>query len=86
MQLHVFCDASELAFGACVYVRYSFKNGKHECALVMAKSRLAPIKTETLPRLELDSAGSGALAARVVVYELDLPVKRVLYWSTSVTE
>ena len=78
VQLHLFCDASELAYGAAAYIRYSFKNGEHECALVMAKSRLAPIKTVTLPRLELDSARCGARLARLVVHELDLPIERVL--------
>ena len=37
-QLHVFCDASKDAFGTAAYVRYSFKDGSHECALVMSKS------------------------------------------------
>ena len=83
IQLHLFCDASELAFRAAAYVRYSFKNGEHECALVMAESRLAPIKKVTLPRLELDSARCGARLARLVVYELDLPVERIQYWSDS---
>ena len=83
VQLHLFCDASELAYGAAAYIRYSFKNGEHECALVMAKSRLAPIKTVTLPRLELDSARCGARLAGLVVHELDLPIERVLYWSDS---
>ena len=83
IQLHVFCDASELAFGAAAYVRYSFKNGEHECALVMAKSRLAPIKTVSLPRLELDSARCGARLARLVAHELDLPIERIVYWSDS---
>ena len=51
VQLHVFCDASESAYGTVAYVRYSFKAGGHRCALIMAKSKLTPIKTVTLPRL-----------------------------------
>ena len=83
IQLHVFCDASEDAYGAVAYVRYSFKNGEHACALVMAKSRLAPIKTVTLPRLELEGARCGARLARLILQELDLPIERVQYWSDS---
>ena len=83
VQLHVFSDASEDAFGAVAYVRLSFKDGSHQCALVMSKSRLAPIKTVTLPRLELDAARCGARLARLVVHEIDLPIQRVKYWSDS---
>ena len=63
VQLHVFCAASEDAFGCCAYVRFSFKSGKHSCALVMAKSRLAPIKTVTIPKLETSAARSGVRLA-----------------------
>ena len=56
VQLHVFCDASEDAYGCCAYVRFSFKTGEHESRLVMAKSRLAPIKTVSLPKLETNGA------------------------------
>ncbi len=79
VQLHVFCDASEDAYGCCAYVRFSFKSGEHECALVMSKSRLAPIKVVTLPRLELNAARSGARLSRLVLHELDLPIERVQY-------
>ena len=83
VQLHVFCDASEDAFGACAYVRMSFKCGQHESSLVMSKSRLAPIKTVTIPRLELNAARCGARLARLVVHEMDLPIERIQYWSDS---
>ena len=49
----------------------------------MSKSRLAPIKTVTLPRLELDGARCGARLARLVVRELHLPIERIKYWSDS---
>ena len=83
VQLHVFCDASEVAYGAVGYVRYCFKDGSYECSLVMAKSRVAPVKTVTLPRLELDAARCGARLARLIVHELDLPIEQVKYWSDS---
>ena len=49
----------------------------------MAKTRLTPIKTKTLPRLELDAAQIGAHISRFVVHETDYPVERIQYWTDS---
>ena len=49
LQLHIFCDASESAYGVVAYLRFSHKGGGHTCSLVMSKSKLATIKTVTLP-------------------------------------
>ena len=43
VQLHILCDASEIAYGSVAYLRFTLKDGKHFCSLVMSKSRLAPI-------------------------------------------
>ncbi|XP_076396739.1 uncharacterized protein LOC143265933 [Megachile rotundata] len=54
-QLHVFCDASLTAYAAVAYLRFEDEN-QSECAhvsLIMAKSRVAPLKPLTIPRLEL---------------------------------
>ena len=52
-ELHGFSDASNNGFGACVYVRSFRRSGKVTLKLLTAKSRAAPLKTETIPRLEL---------------------------------
>ena len=52
-ELHGFSDASKSGFGACVYVRSFCRSGKVTVRLLIAKSRVAPLKTETIPRLEL---------------------------------
>ena len=83
IQLHIFADASESAYGAVGYLRYTLKSGKHECAFVMSKARLAPLKTKTLARLELCAALSGARISRLIVHEIDLPIEKVVYWSDS---
>ncbi len=51
--------------------------------MVMSKSRLAPIKTITLPRLELSAARLGARLGHFLRHELDLPMERIQYWTDS---
>ena len=56
IQIHGFADASEMAYGAVVYLRVKTESGNVETSLIMAKTRVAPIKGETIPRLELMGA------------------------------
>ncbi|KAK3709898.1 hypothetical protein QZH41_007505 [Actinostola sp. cb2023] len=51
-QLHIFCDSSQQAYGAVAYLRGTSGNKVYTC-LLMAKTRVAPVKSQTLPRLEL---------------------------------
>ena len=51
-ELHLFCDASEQAMAACVYIVSKDATGQH-ARLLCAKTKLAPRKTLTVPRLEL---------------------------------
>ena len=55
-QLHGFSDASLREYGCCVYLRIEHKNGIVKCDLVSAKSRVSPIKKQSIPRLELLAA------------------------------
>ena len=49
----------------------------------MSKSKLAPIKTVTLPRLELNAAVTGVRMYKMIIRETDLPVERTVFWSDS---
>ncbi|XP_057660737.1 uncharacterized protein LOC130896573 [Diorhabda carinulata] len=53
IELHSFSDASTEAYGACVYIRTIYTDKTVSCVLISAKSRVAPLKTITIPRLEL---------------------------------
>lgn len=57
-QLHIFVDASNVAYGAAAYL--VVKNaGKIQSNLLISSSKLAPKTTMTIPRLELCAAALG---------------------------
>ena len=55
-ELHHFCDASMSAYGSVCYLHAVNTEGKIHCSLLLGKSRLAPIRQMTIPRLELSAA------------------------------
>jgi len=55
-EVHGFCDASQDAYGACVYIRSIGQDNTWNARLLYAKSRVAPLKGSTIPRLELNGA------------------------------
>jgi hypothetical protein len=52
-KLHGFCDASEIGFAAAVYLRVTTADNEVSVNLVMAKTKVAPLKRRSLPQLEL---------------------------------
>ena len=56
MQLHGFCDASEAAYSGVVYVRATDELNDVHLSLVLAKTKVAPLKRLSIPRLELCGA------------------------------
>ena len=75
MELNHFSDASEVAYGVVSYLRVIAKDGRIECPIVMAKSRLAPLKRLTLPQLELQAATLAARQNALLRKELGLDLR-----------
>lgn len=55
VEIHGFCDASMNAYGACIYAVFADDSGLR-ANLLCSKSRVAPLKTITIPKLELCGA------------------------------
>lgn len=51
IEIHGFCDASIKAYGACVYIKVVHPNGHINVSLLSSKSRIAPLKGLTIPKL-----------------------------------
>lgn len=82
-QLHIFCDASQKAYAATVFLRVQLDT-KISVQLLQAKARVAPIKKTTIPRLELLAC---TMAARLgtsvkMAFEEDVTC---YYWTDSST-
>lgn len=56
LEIHGFSDASELAYGCCLYLRWADSTGIYYTSLICAKSKVASIKSLSIPRLELCTA------------------------------
>ncbi|XP_062542202.1 uncharacterized protein LOC134210190 [Armigeres subalbatus] len=82
VEIHCFSDASEKAFGACVYVRSENVDGAVLVRLLTSKSRVAPLKCQSIPRLEL----CGALLAAQLYEKVQFSLKSTMtiyFWTDS---
>ncbi|GFW84207.1 integrase catalytic domain-containing protein [Trichonephila clavipes] len=64
-ELHIFVDASKSSYGACAFVRTVVENDV-KVTLLRSKARVAPLKSLTIPRLELMSCCIGARLANSI--------------------
>ena len=81
--LHLFSDASEIGYGVAAYLRQVNFNNVVNVSLVFGKSRVAPLKSVTIPRLELTAATVSAKLGAMLTEELKIPNLLDHYWSDS---
>ncbi|XP_068987528.1 uncharacterized protein [Bombus flavifrons] len=84
IELHGFCDASERAYGACVYLHTITPEGHVWIRLLTAKSKVAPLKSQTIPRLELSGALLLTTLTTTVLQALPNNISRTVYWTDSI--
>ena len=82
-ELHGFSDASEQAYAAVVYLRMVCTHGDVQVSLITSKTKVAPIKKLTIPRLELCGAVLLAQLLDNVRKVFDLPTTQLYAWTDS---
>ncbi|UYV79842.1 hypothetical protein LAZ67_18000896, partial [Cordylochernes scorpioides] len=82
-EMHGFCDSSELAYSAVCYLRITYENNQIETILLTAKTKVAPIKKITIPRLELCAALMLAQLQSQTTQALPFNIDEQFYWTDS---
>jgi len=83
VELHHFSDASTQGYGQCSYLRLIDISGCVHCSLVMAKSRVAPLKQVTIPRLELVAAVLSVRVSELLRKQLKYDNVKEIFWCDS---
>lgn len=83
VEIHGFCDASKVGYGACIYVRSTDQQGRVLVRLACSKSRVAPIKDITIPKLELCGAQLLARLYRDALPAFKFYISQTTFWSDS---
>ena len=81
--LHTFVDASQSAYGGVVYVRTEYNNQTVSVILAAAKTKVTPLQSVSIPRLELMGAHLGSKLARTIANVLSIPKQHMIFWSDS---
>ena len=82
-ELHHFSDASTVGYGQGSYLRLINEQDEVHCSLVMGKARVTPLKTVTIPRLELTAALLSVRVSSLLKDQLEYHIDNEVFWSDS---
>ena len=80
-----FSDASADGYAQVSYLRLENEQGEIYVSFPMGKSRVAPVKSVTIPRLELTTATTSVKVRNMLVKELDYQQEEDVCWTDSTT-
>ncbi len=83
VELHHFSDASTSGYGQCSYLRLVDEEDNVHCSFVMGKARVSPLKTVTIPRLELTAALVSVKVSNMLHKELNYKEIVDVFWTDS---
>lgn len=81
--IHGYCDASTKAYGAVAYLRVRGVNGGYQTGIIAAKTKVAPIKALSLPRLELCGAVLLSKLLKHISEATRIPTSQIFCWTDS---
>ncbi|VDI06661.1 Hypothetical predicted protein [Mytilus galloprovincialis] len=81
-----FQDASESGYGTVTYLRLENTFDEIHCSFVMGKARVTPLKTITVPRLELTAATVAVRTNKMLLNELEIPIDGLYFGPTPSSE
>ncbi|MEG0455778.1 MAG: A17 family peptidase, partial [Bacteroides sp.] len=82
-ELHIFGDASETGYGIVAYLRCIIDGTEPTCTLLFGKSRVAPIKSVTIPRLELAAATLAVRTSQQLKGAMPNYFAKTFFWTDS---
>ena len=83
VSLHTFVDASQDAYGAVAYLRVLYLDGDVTVRFIASKTKVSPLQTISIPRLELMGASLGNKLAQSVVDVFTLQREQMNFWTDS---
>ncbi|XP_055585318.1 uncharacterized protein LOC129738158 [Uranotaenia lowii] len=84
VQLHLFVDASEVAYACAIYLRTTV-SGQPQCCLIGAKAKVAPLKPWSIPKLELQGCVLGVRLMTYVKQHHEITISSTHIWTDSRT-
>ena len=83
VELHHSSEASQAGYDECRYLRLLNESDQAHCSLVMGKSSIAPLKSATIPRLELTATFVSVRVSQWLGHKLDYQDVTGFFWTDS---